>query len=297
MVYDFIIIGGGTAGLSAAMYAGRLNLKTLLFTEFPGGLITTAHIVENWPGITSIKGPELAMKLYEHAQKSGAEIKNEKVVSVGKKGDLFEIKSSSAVYQSKTVLFATGTEHRKLGIPSEKVFDGKGVSYCALCDGAFYKGKVVAIVGSGDTAAKEALLLSEYAKKVYLFARSDKLKAEPRNLDNVLKNTKIEVMYKTEIGEIIGGDKVTKVRLKDGKEVNVDGIFVAIGHTAQTALAKDFGAALNDKGEILVNRRAETSIPGAFAAGDCTDSEFKQAIIGSAEGVMAAFYAHKYINR
>lgn len=297
MVYDFIIIGGGTAGLSAAMYAGRLNLKTLLFTEFPGGLIVAAHIVENWPGIVSIPGPELAMKLYEHAQKSGAEMRNEKVTSVIKKGDLFEVKSSSSAYQSKTILFATGTEHRKLGIPSEKAFDGKGVSYCALCDGAFYKSKVVAIAGSGDSAAKEALLLSEYAKTVYLFVRSDKLKAEPKNLEHVLQNEKIKVMYKTEIGEIIGNDKVEKVRLKDGKEIGVDGVFVAIGYTAETALAKDFGVALNDKGEILVSRHAETNIPGVFAAGDCTDSEFKQAITGSAEGVMAAFYAHKHINR
>jgi thioredoxin reductase (NADPH) len=296
MTYDFIIVGGGMAGLSAAMYAGRLNLKTLLFTELPGGLITTTHIVENWPGIVSITGPELAMKLYEHAQKSDAEIKNEKVSKVERAGENYVVTTSSGTYEGKTVLFATGTLHRKLGAVGEEEFQNKGVSYCALCDGGFYKDKVVSVVGGGDSAAKEALLLSGHASKVYLFVRS-KLRAEPRNLELLESNEKIEILYGEEIEEVLGTEKVEKARLKSGKELEMDGIFVAIGHVAQTDLAKELGVELNEKGEIKINRHAETNLPGAFGAGDCVDDEFKQAIIGSAEGVTAAFYAYKYVNQ
>lgn len=296
MIYDLIIVGGGISGLSAAMYAGRLNLKTLLFTEMPGGLITSTHIVENWPGVLSISGPELGMKLYEHAKKSDALIKNEKVSSIKKNGELFDVVTSSGTYQSKALTIATGTLHRKLDTKGEKEFQNKGVSYCALCDGAFFKGKTVCVVGGGDSAVKEALFLSEHTAKVYVIVRKDHLRAEPRNLELIEKNEKIEIMYNTEIDEVLGNVNVEKIRLKDGKELMLDGVFVAIGHIAQTELAKDLGVALNEKGEIKINRRAETNIPGVFAAGDCVDDEFKQAIIGSAEGVLAAFYSYKHIN-
>ncbi|MBU1992730.1 FAD-dependent oxidoreductase [Patescibacteria group bacterium] len=295
MTYDSIIIGGGISGLSGAMYAGRLNLRTLVFTEMPGGLITTTHIVENWPGIVSISGPDLAMKLQEHARKSDAEMKNEKVNSVVKNGDLYDVITSSGTYQAKTILFATGTEHRKLDAPGEEEFQNKGVSYCALCDGAFYKDKTVCVVGGGDSAAKEALLLSQFASKVYMIVRKDVLRAEPRNLNLIEKNNKIKILFKTEIAEVVGDGKVTKIKLKNGEEMDMDGVFVAIGHTAQTDLAKGLGVELNEKGEIKVNRHAETNLPGVFAAGDCVDDEFKQAIVGSAEAVVAAFYAYKYI--
>lgn len=282
--------------MSAAMYAGRLNLKTLLFTEMPGGLITSTHIVENWPGILSISGPELGMKLYEHAKKSDAEIKNEKVSSVRKNGGLFDIVTSSGTYRSKTIVLATGTLHRKLGVKGEKELQNKGVSYCALCDGAFFKGKTVCVAGGGDSAVKEALFLSEHAAKVYVIVRKDRLRAEPRNLELIEKNGKIEIMYNAEIDEVLGSGKVSGIKLLNGKELMLDGVFVAIGHAAQTELAKGLGVSLNENGEIKINRRAETNVPGVFAAGDCVDDEFKQAIIGSAEGVLAAFYAYKHVN-
>jgi thioredoxin reductase (NADPH) len=301
--YDFIIIGGGCSGLSAAMYATRLGLKTLCLAELPGGLITTTHLVENWPGVISISGPDLAMELYKHAEASGATIKSEKVIKLQKlegEGECpgFKINTLASEYEAKTILISTGTKHRKLGVPGEKEFENRGVSYCALCDGAFFKEKAVCVVGGGDSAAKEALFLSEHASKVYLVVRKDILRAEPLNAKRVEDNSKIEVLYKTEIEEVLGSDSVEKVKFKDGegkhsgKELEMQGVFMAIGHDAQTELAAQIGVALNDKKEIIINRRTETNLPGVFAAGDCCDTEFKQAITGSAEAVTASYYAY-----
>lgn len=292
------------SGLSAAMYGTRLGLKTLTLTEMPGGLITTTHLVENWPGVKSISGPDLAVSLHEHAQEAGAEIKSEKVKKVENLGEKdgfphFKVITGSNEYEAKSILFATGTKHRKLGIPGETELENKGVSYCALCDGAFFKEKTVCIVGGGDSAVKEALFLSEHAAKVYIVVRKDYLRAEPINAQRLEKNEKIEVLYKTEIEEIKGTEKVESIKFKDGtgsemagKEVEMHGVFMAIGHDAQTALAEELGVELNGRKEIKINRRTETSIPGVFAAGDCCDTEFKQAITGSAEGVTASYYAY-----
>lgn len=300
--YDFVVIGGGCSGLSAAMYAPRLGLKTLCLAELPGGLITTTHLVENWPGVVTTSGPDLASALYNHAQASGAEIKNEIVGKIekmenGGNGSRFKISTSSNEYVGKTILIATGTKHKHLNVPGEKEFENKGVSYCALCDGAFFKTKVVCVVGGGDSAAKEALFLSEHARKVYIIVRRDVLRAEPINSERIAKNDKIEILYKTEIEEISGGQSVEKVRFKagegkySGQELEMQGVFLAIGHDAQTELAAGLGVELNDKKEIIINRRTETNIKGVFAAGDCCDTEFKQAITGAAEGVTASYYA------
>jgi len=296
-MYDFIIIGGGISGLSAAMYASRLGLKTLVLAEMPGGLITTTHLVENWPGIKSISGPDLAMSLQEHAQASGAEMKYEKVANIEKSSNnIFKIKTGSNEYQGKALLIATGTHHRRLGVPGEKELENKGVSFCALCDGAFFKEKVVAVVGGGDSAAKEAIFLSEHASKVYIVVRKDFMRAEPINAKQVEENPKIEVLYETEIEEIVGTDSVEKVRFKDGREIEMQGVFMAIGHIAQTDLVKDLGVELNEKGEIKINRKTQTNVPGVFAAGDCADTEFKQAITGSGEAVTSAYYAYHFVN-
>lgn len=295
--YDLIIIGGGSAGLSAAMYGTRLGLKTLTFAEMPGGLITTTHLVENWPGIKSISGPDLGMALYEHAISVGAEIKTEKATKVEKLDDCFyKVITGSGEYKAKTVLFATGTVHKRLGIPGEKEFENKGLSFCALCDGSFYKGKHVIIVGGGDSAVKEALFLTEHASKVTMIVRKDVLRAEPINIKLLESNSKIEVKYQTELMEILGTDRVNGVRFKNGDEMPVDGIFYAIGHNAQTDIAKELGVAVNEKSEIIVNRKAETNLHGVYAAGDCDDAGFKQAITGSAEGVTAAYYAYHTCN-
>ena len=314
--YDLIVIGAGCAGASGAMYASRMNLKTLMIAELPGGLITTTHIVENWPGIKSISGPDLAAALVDHATSFGVPLANEKVLEVvrasgpasenadtaataapGKQSG-FIVKTASHTYKTKTVLFATGTKYKKMEVKGEDEFANKGVSYCALCDGAFFKGKTVCIVGSGDSAAKEALLLSEYCPKVYVFVRGDKLKAEPVNFDRVIaKSDKIEVRYKTQITEITGGKSVEKVKLSTGEEIEMQGVFVAIGHLALSEIAAHLGVALNAKGEIMINRNAETNLPGVFAAGDVADTVFKQAITGAAEAVTAAYFAFDYIGK
>ncbi|MBT3865070.1 FAD-dependent oxidoreductase [Candidatus Peregrinibacteria bacterium] len=298
-MYDFLIIGSGVSGLSAAMYASRLNLKTAVFGDIPGGLITTTHVVENWPGTLSISGPDLGMALYEHAQKSGAEVKNEKVVEIAKKegAETYVVKTASDEYESKAILFSTGTKHRTLEAPGIKEYENKGVSYCALCDGGFYKEKIVSVVGGGDSAAKEAIFLAEHASKVYIIVRKNVLRAEPRNQELIDKSDKIEIKYETEIAEVLpneAGDKVGKVKFKSGEEIPMDGVFLAIGHIAQTELAGGLGVELNEKGEIKINRHSETNLPGVYAAGDCADTEFKQAITGSGEAVTAAYYAFKY---
>lgn len=305
-IYDLLIIGAGCAGASGAMYASRMNLKTAMIGELPGGLITTTHLVENWPGIKSCTGPELAQMLLDHASAFGVPLFNERVTEVTKavqnpaEGTQsgYILKTGSHTYQAKTVLFATGTEYRKMGVPGEKELANKGVSYCALCDGALFKGKTVAVVGGGDSAAKEALLLAEHCPKVYLIVRKDVLRAEPVNYDRILaKKDRIEILYQTEIKEIAGEKKVEKIVLKDGKEIPMQGVFVAIGHLALSGLAEKLGVALNDKKEIIINRSSQTSMPGIFAAGDVADSHFKQAITGAAEAVTAAYFAFDYLGR
>lgn len=305
LVYDHVIIGAGCAGASGAMYAARMNLKTVMIAELPGGLITTTHIVENWPGIISISGPDLATNLLQHAQAFGVELKNERVIEIAKtianpavgKQTSYTVKTASNTYYAKTVLIATGTKHKTMDVPGEKEFTNKGLSYCALCDGAFFKGKTVAIVGSGDSAAKEALLMSEYCPKVYIFVRGKILKAEPVNFDRVQKNSKIEVIYGDTVAEVMGTKSVEKVKMVSGREIELQGLFVAIGHNALSELAEKLGVTLNDKKEIMINRQSETNLPGIFAAGDVCDTRFKQAITGSAEAVTAAFYASEYLGK
>jgi thioredoxin reductase (NADPH) len=291
-MHDTIIIGGGCAGLSAGMYAARLNLKTLLFAELPGGLITTTHVVENWPGIITTTGPDLGTALWEHAKASGVEMKSEFVQKVVKLADgTFEVTTGGGTYPGKTVIFATGSQHRHLGCAGEEEFKNKGVSYCALCDGPFYRKKDVVVVGGGDSAAKEALFLSEHCNTVKLIVRRDILRAEPRNNDLIKQKSNIEILFQEEIVSIHGTRTVEKIILKSGRELLVQGVFVAIGQIPATDIAAELGVALNDKKEIIINRHSETNVPGVYGAGDCCDTEFKQAITGSAEGVTAAYYA------
>jgi thioredoxin reductase (NADPH) len=303
--FDFLVIGAGCAGASGAMYASRLNLNSVMVAEMPGGLITTTHLVENWPGLKSVSGPDLAFSLIDHATSFGVPLKNEKVLQIekfaissemeaaGKKAG-FIVRTANNQYLAKTVLIATGTMHKKLGCPGEKALENKGVSYCALCDGAFYKGKTVCVVGSGDSAAKEALLLSDYASKVYSISRTH-LHPEPINLKRVKEKSNIELLSEAEVAEIIGTDKVEKIRLKNGQEIQMDGVFIAIGHIPLSEIAESLGVKLNHHREIEINRRSETNIAGIYAAGDVCDTAFKQAITGSAEAVTASYFAYEYI--
>jgi len=307
--YDFIFIGAGVAGLAAGMYGGRLGMKTLVLgashgSEMPiGGTITTTKTMENYPGFKCISGRELAIKIKEHAESYDAvEIKQEKVEKVEKKGEKFIVKTDKNEYNAKSVLFATGTKWKELEIPGAAEFKNRGVAFCALCDAPLFKDKVVAVIGGSDTAVKDALILAEYAKKVYIIYRRDKLRSEPASLERIVKNKKIEVVYNTNVVAIEGGDVVEGVKLdkkykgKDGLTVN--GVFVAIGHVALSDLAKELGVNLNEKGEIMIDHKtSETNVDGVFGAGDVADKPFKQAITGVAEGCTAAHSAFEYINQ
>ncbi len=296
--YDVLIIGGGCAGLSAALYAKRYELKVAVIAKEPGGLITTTHIVENYPGVKTMSGWDMMDIFLEQVQSLGVEIKRDEVVSVKREEDmLFHVCTEDTCYAASTVILATGTHHRELGAPGEEEYRNKGVSYCATCDGALFKGENMVIVGGGDSAAKEALLLSQYAKHVYIVARST-IKPEPINRKRVEETENVTVLEHTQVKEICGdGTQVTHVILTkpyEGSDTLAAGaVFIAIGHIAQTDLVKDLGVELNERGEVKIDRTSRTNIPGFYAAGDCTDAVWKQAIISSAEGSQAANSAYE----
>ncbi|TKJ17918.1 hypothetical protein CEE44_05370 [Candidatus Woesearchaeota archaeon B3_Woes] len=301
--YDFIILGAGGTGLASAMYAARLGLKTLVLgathgSELPiGGVITTTNIVENYPGFKSIGGVELAKKIEEHARTYDlVEIKNEKAIEVKKKDDGFRIKTEKSEYGTKTVLFATGTKWKKLEVPGAKEFENKGVNYCALCDGPLFRDKVVGVVGGSDSAGKDALVLAEHARKVYIIYRGKQIHPEPVNLEKINANKKIEIINNSNVKEVKGDKFVTSVILDTGKELKLDGVFVAIGHDILSELAKPLEVKTNEKGEIIINHQdSSTNVAGVYAAGDVTDKQFKQLITGVADGCTAAHSTYGYI--
>lgn len=301
--YDTIIIGGGVTGYGAAMYAGRLGMKTLLLGETPGGTIILTDRVENYPGFSKLTGQELADNLRNHAldYKEFIEMKEGKATKIEKQGDKFIVSKGDEKFESYTVIYATGTKWRELNVPGHDKYKNLGVHYCALCDGFFYRGKITAVVGGSDSAAKDALVLAEHASKVYIIYRGEQIHPEPPNMRRVLANSKIEIISNTNITEIKGDDGGVKSVVLDNpyqnkNELELEGVFVAIGHIALSDLAKDLGVELNKKGEIIINRNSETNIKGFYAAGDVVDSHFKQAITGVAEGVTAAFNAYEYLS-
>lgn len=229
-------------------------------------------------------------------------IKEEKATGIKTLKTCFVVKTDKSQYKAKTILFATGTKWRKLDVPGSTEFENKGVNYCALCDGPLFKDKVVAVVGGSDSAAKDALLLTEHATKVYIIYRGEQIHPEPINMERVKANKKIEVINNTNVTEVKGNQLVTSVTLdkeyKGSKELKLDGIFVAIGHIVLSDLAKPLGVKLNKEGEIIINHMtSETSIQGIFAAGDVTDKQFKQLITGVADGCTAAYTAYEYITK
>lgn len=306
---DFLIIGAGVAGLAAAMYGARLGLRTICFgaahgSELPvGGVITTTNIVENYPGFIKLSGQELSDKIKEHAESYElAKIVEEKVEKIEKFNGEFIVKSDQKGYKTKTLLFATGTKWKKLDVPGSKEFENKGVAYCALCDSPLFKNKTVAVVGGSDSAAKDALVLAEHAKKVYIIYRKEKIRAEPVNMKRIEKNKKIEIINNSNVTEIKGDKSVKSVildrELKGSKELFIDGVFVAIGHIPLSDLAKQIGVETNDKDEIIIEHKtSKTNVEGVFAAGDVTNREFKQAITGVAEGCTAAYSAFEYTSK
>jgi thioredoxin reductase (NADPH) len=310
--YDFIIIGAGVTGLSASMYGARLGLKTLCLgythsSELSiGGVITTTNIVENYPGFIKLTGSELADAIEKHARSYElVSIKEQKVIDIEKKKNEFVVKTENDEYIGKTILFATGTKWRKLEVPGSLEYENKGVAYCALCDAPLFKNKIVGLVGGSDNAAKDALVLSEHAKKVYIIYRGENIRPEPINLKRVydkVKSGKIEIINNANVKEVKGSKFIEKVILdrefNGSKELALQGLFIAIGHIALTDLAKKIGVNLDKKGEIILDHKtSETNLPGVFGAGDCADKPFKQAITGVAEGCTAAYSAYEYINK
>lgn len=307
--FDFVIIGAGVTGLSAAMYSARLGMKTLCLgashgSEMPiGGVITTTNIVENYPGFIRLSGDELAEHIKKHAESySLVTLKQEKVNTIDKSENMFIIKTNKSEYSAKTILFATGTKWRKLEVPGSKEFENNGVVYCALCDAPLFKDKEVIVVGGSDSAVKDALVVAEHAKKVYIVYRGKEIHPEPINYQRVKDNPKIEVINNTNLTEIKGDKFVTSVKLDNpyngSDELPIEGVFVAIGHIALSDMAEKLGVSLNQKREIVIDHKtSETNLPGVFAAGDVADKPFKQAITGVAEGCTAAYSAYEYINK
>jgi len=294
-IYDLIVLGGGPAAIGCAIYAARFAMDVLIIGKTFGGLIATTHIVENYPAITSVSGQGLMDMFKDHMDSLKIPYISDEIQSIEKTGNYFILHSFFQKFKAKTVCIATGSERKKLGIPGEDEFAGRGVSYCATCDGPFYKDKVVCVIGGSDSAAKEALFLSQNVKKVYIIYRGEEIRAEPINKKRVNENEKIEIIYKTNIVEIKGNGVVKSVVFDSGKEFETDGVFIEIGSNPNSDLAKRAGVKLNQKGEIMINRKSETNVPGILAAGDVADSPFKQAITGVAEGVIAAYSAFDYV--
>lgn len=295
MIYDVIILGGGPAGLGAAVYSARFKLNSLLIAKQIGGLLNEAHMVENWLGVKHAKGQELIKQFEEHVKALKVPIKKEEVVSLKKKKNIFEVGTNKGKYQSKTIILALGTIKRKLNVPGEDKYIGKGVSYCYICDAAFFKNKIVAVIGGNDSAVVAALQLAEHAKQVYIIYRKDEIRAEPILKHKLAKNKKIKIITNTEITHIQGNNFVEKVIFNNGREFKLDGIFIEIGSVPSVDLAKELSIKIDRNEQIIVDKAQKTNIDGVFAAGDMTDSIMKQAITAAAEGSIAAMSAYRLI--
>ncbi|HBO16788.1 MAG: Thioredoxin reductase (TrxB-3) [Candidatus Moranbacteria bacterium GW2011_GWE2_35_2-] len=304
MRYDLAIIGAGPAGLSASVYASRYGIKNIIIGGISGGLVTETHEIGNWLGTQKISGFEFAQKAIEHVKSLQAEIKTAEVDEIEKNGDNFVLfLKSGEKLEARAVLLAMGTKHRHLRVAGEKEFSGKGVSYCATCDGFFYRGKKVAVVGGSDSAASAALHLASIAEKVFLIYRKDKLRAEDFWVQSVLKNEKIEVLYNTNIKEIKGNEKVKEIILdnffKDSDVLKIDGVFVEIGLEPNVNLVENLNIDLDEDGHIKIESDGRTTEKGIWAAGDITtgSDKFKQIVTAAAEGAIAASSISKYLKK
>ncbi len=299
MMYDIVIIGAGPAGLSAAIYGQRAGKKTLLIDAkgFGGQIINTPE-VENYPGIKKVSGLELATNLYEQATELGAEIVYEKAVGIEDTGALKKVKTDSAVYETKSVIIATGAKNRPMGLENEEKYTGAGVSYCATCDGAFFRGRDVAVIGGGNTALEDAEVLAGIADKVYLIHRRDQFRGEEANVKRLREKDNVEFVLNSVPVELVGdvmisGLKVKNVKTEEVITLLVQGVFVAIGQMPDN---KDFAdvAGLDDKGYVAAGEDCLTATPGVFTAGDCRTKKVRQLATAAADG--AALAAVEYIN-
>ncbi len=299
-IYDVVIVGAGPAGMTAAVYASRANLSTLMLERgMPGGQMANTEEVENFPGFDYITGPELSNKMFEHSQKFGAEYKYADIKNVEVDGDIKIIKTSSDDILARTLIIATGAEHKKIGIPGEEELAGRGVSYCAICDGAFFKEKHLVVIGGGDSAVEEGMFLTKFASKVTIVHRRDTLRAQEILQDRAFNNEKIDFIWNTEIESINGEGKVSSVTLRNNEsdetyDFEADGVFIYIGMKPLTAPFKDLGI-LTEDGYVDSNDEMETSQKGVFAAGDVRVKTLRQIVTATGDGSIAAQNAYEYL--
>jgi thioredoxin reductase (NADPH) len=300
--YDIVIIGGACAGLAAGTYAARRALKVLIVTKDIGGQIATTPTVENYPGMDFVTGPDLARQLMEQALKWGCELVYDEVTRLEKRGEKdFIVEGRKATYHGRSMLLAYGKTPRNLDVPGEQQYAGYGVSYCVTCDAPLYKNRTVAVVGGGNSAMEGALILAKVCQKVYLVHRRDEFRGEAVLLEQIKNEPKIELVTSSVSKEILGDGKfVTALRVEninthEERNLEVHGIFVEIGFIVNSALIRDL-VELDRMNQVITNKKMETSTSGVFAAGDITDSPYKQAVISAGEGSAAALTAYSYVN-
>lgn len=299
--YEVVIIGSGPAGYTAGIYTSRAKLNTLLISgSLPGGQLMTTSEVENYPGFPNgIFGPELMMNMRQQAERFGAKLLDDEVVEVDFKRRPFGIKTHSQEFRSESVIICTGASPRKLGLKAEQEFAGKGISYCATCDGPFFKGEDIAVVGGGDTAIEEATFLTKFGKSVKIIHRKDSLRASKILQEKAFENPKIDFVWDHVVSDIIGNRKISSIsvrNLRTGEErkISVGGLFVAIGHEPNTSIFKG-QLQLDDRGYIALTKNTRTSVEGVFAAGDVHDYRYRQAITAGGFGCMAALDVEKWL--
>ncbi|MBC1456847.1 thioredoxin-disulfide reductase [Listeria newyorkensis] len=300
-IYDVIIIGAGPAGMTAALYTSRADLDTLMIERgVPGGQMVNTADIENYPGFDSILGPDLSEKMFAGAKQFGAEYAYGDIKSVENGEEYKTVVAGSKTFKARSIIIATGAEHRKLGAEGEDKYSGRGVSYCAVCDGAFFKNRELIVVGGGDSAVEEGAYLTRYASKVTIIHRRDKLRAQQILQDRAFKNEKIEFVWNSTVEEIVGDDmKVTGARLVstvDGStsEISADGAFIYVGLVPLSSAFKGLGI-LDDEGYVITDEEMETSIPGIFAAGDVRVKSLRQVVTATGDGGLAGQNAQKFV--
>lgn len=301
-MYNLIILGAGPTGMASSIYASRYKINHLVIGSIFGGALAKAHKIENWPGEKSISGSDLVVRFYEHAKSLGAEVIEEEVVKISKDNGIFTVKTNlNKTYQSKAILIALGTKHRKLNVPGEEEFLGKGVSYCAVCDGAFFKDKTVAVVGGSNSAAMAAEMLSEYTKKTYVIYRKELMRCEPVILERLEKNPKIEIIYNTNVTKVAGDKKVELIEIdnkyNNSDKIKLDGLFIEVGAVPFADLAKELEIEIDKSHCIIIDQSGATNIDGVYAAGDITNGSngLRQIVTAVSEGAIAATSIYKYL--